>query len=179
MIEILASDSGGGGNALAAILAVLGFFLFLFLVTMGPILVGGLIGWIQEKQHFEELARREGATADFPLSDLASPPPGLEVGGGELVEGSVVIAADYFKNFKARFRKLIGGEFHGLQAMQEQGKREAILRMKESAIARGAVAVCKVRVVTSTIAGKQPDSVAGAEVLASGTALFAGSSGRS
>ena len=178
MIELLASEGGGGGSPLAAVLAVVGFILFLLFISLGPILIGGLVGWIQEKKHFEELDRREGATAGFPLSDLALPPPGLEVEGGELVEGSVVIAADYFKNFKARFRKLIGGEFHGLQAMQERGKREAILRMKESAMARGAVAVCNVRVVTSTIAGKKPDSVAGAEVLASGTALFAGGSPR-
>ena len=173
MIEVLASEGGGGGSGLPALLAIMGFIFFVIFFSILPILVGGVIGSIQEKKHFASLAQREGATADFLLSDLAAPPPGLEVEAGELVEGSVVIAADYFKNFKSRFRKFIGGEFHGLQAMQERGKREAILRMKETAIARGAVAVCNVRVVTSTIAGKQPDSVAGAEVLASGTALFA------
>lgn len=171
---LLATDStGGGAEGLAALLGVLFFVFLVFVFSFGPILVGGIVGTIQEKQHFEDIARREQATATFPLSDLRTPPPGMTPAQAVLVEGSVVIASDYFKNFRARWRKIFGGEFHGLQRMQERGKREAILRMKEQAIARGAVAVCNVRVVTSTISGKRPDSVAGAEVLASGTALFA------
>lgn len=160
-------------------LLMMGFFFVV--VPLLPIVVGGIVGAYLEKQHFQEFAEREEGTRHVPMSDLATPPPGISVGRGALVEGSVVISADHFRSMRARFRKLIGGEFKGLVKMQERAKREALLRMKEQAIAQGAVAVCNVRVETSTIAGNRPESVAGAEVIAFGTALFpaiSGSSGR-
>ena len=166
------SESPGIPEALVAFLGFL-FFAFAFLIVpLLPILIGGLVGTFLERKHYEDLACREEATRHLVISDLATPPPGLEVGSGVLVDGSVVIAPDHFRSLRARFRKLIGGEFKGLVKIQERARREALMRMKEKAIALGAVAIANVRVETSTISGNRPDSVAGAEIIASGTALI-------
>jgi len=145
------------------------------LIIFGPfivMLIGGLVGAAQERQHFKELDSRERALAGMSVTDLKTPPPGMAVDRAELVVGAVVIAADHFKSFRARWRKLIGGEFKFLSRMQERARREAILRMLEQARMKGATAVCNVRVETCAIAGKQPGKISGCELIAYGTALI-------
>lgn len=155
-----------------ASLLVLGVAALLFLSPFLLLLVGGMVGAIQERRHFEDLARREKALGGFLLTDLRTPPPGLAVAGGALVSGSVVIAPDHFKTFRAGWRKLVGGEFRPLARMQERARREAILRMVEEARLLGATSVCNIRVETSSIGARQEGKVAGCELVAYGTALI-------
>ena len=161
------TDALGAGAAIFAVFMVI-LFSLLPLLLIG---VGGIVGTIQENRHFDDLARREAAFAAMSVTDLKTLPPGMEVVSSIMVEGSVVIAADHFKTLSAKFRKFFGGEFQGLQRMQERGRREALMRMREKAQSLGATAVCNVRVETSTISGSRPNSVSGAEVIAYGTAL--------
>lgn len=145
-----------------------------FLLLTSPVWLligGGLIGRHLERRHFADIEQRERETSDVILTDLKAPPPGFPAAGGEVVTGSVVIAADYFKSFASALKTLIGGNMISLERMQERARREAILRMVDEARARGARAITNVRVETSTIAGKRSGSCAGVEVLASGTAL--------
>jgi uncharacterized protein YbjQ (UPF0145 family) len=150
-------------------------FVIVCLLFLSPFLllvVGGLVGAARERSHFDDLARREQALGGFLLTDLKTPPPGLQVAGGALVSGSVVIAADHFKNFCAGWRKIFGGEFRSLARMQERARREAILRMVEDARRIGATSICNVRVETSSIGARQEGKVSGCELIAYGTALI-------
>ena len=147
---------------------------FLFMLSPLWLLIGGgLIGRYNERKHFADIARREAAMADIILSDLRTVPAGVAVQRSELVTGSMVVAADYFKSFASALKTLIGGEMRSLQRMQERARREAVLRMTEEARNLGAKAVTNVRINTSTIAGKRKGSCAGVEVIASGTAQMA------
>jgi uncharacterized protein YbjQ (UPF0145 family) len=162
-------------NEAVGLLGALVMALVVALVVLSPfllILIGGLVGAAQERQHFKELENRERALAGMSVTDLRTPPPGMAVDRAELVVGAVVIAADHFKTFRAKWRKLIGGEFKALSRMQERARREAILRMLEQARSKGATAVCNVRVETSSISGNQPEKVSGSELIAYGTALI-------
>jgi uncharacterized protein YbjQ (UPF0145 family) len=162
-------------NEALGVLAGLLFFVVVLLLVFSPFLIlviGGLVGAAQERRHFEELARREQALGGFLLTDLRTPPPGLQVAAGALVSGSVVIAADHFKTFCAGWRKVFGGEFRSLARMQERARREAILRMVEEARRIGATSICNVRVETSTIGARQEGKVSGCELVAYGTALI-------
>ena len=158
---------------MAGLLIVLGGMLIVFSPVI-ILLIGGLVGAAQERRHFEDLARREQALAQSGLSvtGLRTPPAGMEVGRATLVTGAVVIASDHFKTFCAKWRKIFGGEFKALARMQERARREAILRMLESARTQGATAVCNVRLETSTIAGKEQGKISGCELIAYGTALI-------
>lgn len=156
--------------------AVIFLYLVIFLSPIVVLVVGGLIGAWQERNHFDDLARREAEFLSMLVTDLKTPPPGMSVGHAALVDGSVVIASDHFKTFCAKFRKFFGGEFAGLRRMQERARREALLRMMESARQIGATAVCNVRIETSTISGNRPDKIGGCEVIAFGTALIPGAS---
>ena len=152
------------------------FILFVLLLVLSPLWLmigGGLIGRFYEKRHFQDLAARESTLTNFVLSDLKTVPPGMAVQRSQLVTGSMVVAADYFKSFAASLKTLVGGEMKAIQRMQERARREAILRMVAEAQALGATAVTNVRIETSTIAGKRRGSCAGVEIIAFGTALVA------
>lgn len=146
------------------------FVVLLFLSPFLVLVVGGLIGSAQQRKHFDELERRENALGDFLLTDLKTPPPGLNAAGAALVSGSVVIAADHFKTLRTKWRKLFGGEIRSLAKMQERARREAILRMVEEAKRLGATSVCNLRIETCAIGSRQEGKVTGCEIIAYGTA---------
>ncbi len=164
-------DENSGGEFLVGIAIVL-IVVAALLWPLVKLAIIGLIGAQMQKKHLSELARREQDLPDLLVTDLKTPPPGMLVGRGEMVDASVVIAPDHFKSFLARFRKFFGGEFQGLLQIQERARREALLRMKERAVQLGASAVCNVRLETSTLAGQRRGTIAGCEIIAYGTALF-------
>ena len=148
---------------------IFGIIFYAILLTL-PI-IGMISGKIIESRHFKSLAKRETEFADITISDVKTPPADGSWQQPGLVNGSAVIATDYFKTFAASFRKLFGGEFKGLKNMQDRARREAILRMLAHARSLGATAVYNVRIETATIGGKSRKKVAGVEILAYGTAL--------
>ena len=146
--------------------------IFFILSPVWLLVGGGLIGHYLETRHFADIARREAQMSQFLLSDLKTMPPGISAGRGEIVTGSVVVAADYFKAVASSLKTLVGGQMKSLERMQERARREAVLRMAEEAQRLGARAVTNVRIETSTISGKRQGSCAGVEVIAFGTALL-------
>ena len=92
--------------------------------------------------------------------------------GAALFLGSVVISADYFKIFASSLRNLVGGRVVVYESLLDRGRREAILRMKEQAIAWGGTQIYNVRLETSNI-GSQAGGrgLAAIEVTAYGTAI--------
>ncbi|MCA9410142.1 MAG: YbjQ family protein [Candidatus Omnitrophica bacterium] len=144
---------------------------FLFLMSLGI-----FVGKTTEIRHLRDLHRREMETAHMAVSDLKTF-PGL-VGNepqGILVSGEVVIATDYLKSFLAGLRKIVGGRVGSYETLVMRARREAILRMKQEALALGFNAVCNIRLDTADIGGNTTNrKIAMVAVLASGTAYRIG-----
>jgi uncharacterized protein YbjQ (UPF0145 family) len=136
------------------------------------LLVGLVFGRAAEARHFRDLARREAEFADILVFSERTPPerPFREA---TLVVGSVVIAEDYFKRIAAALKGIVGGRLTAYESLMDRGRREAVLRMKAAARARGSRFVCNVRFETSSLsegqAGARP--LFSAEFIVYGTAL--------
>lgn len=137
------------------------------LITGGLILLGYIVGTARERRHLADLDRREAAAASVTVVDVKQLPPGVQAGGGRLVSGEVVIAADYFKAVAAAIRNLIGGEVKTYQTMLSRARREARLRMIEQAQQLGSALVINVRFEWSDVGPKS----ASAEIFCYGTAI--------
>ena len=139
--------------------------------TAGALLLTLLVGRGMERRHLRDLDRREAELAAIMHTDLRTVPAHWNVTHAELVDGSVVIAIDYFKSFVASIRNLFGGRIHSLEILVERGRREALVRMLEQAQYLQANAVWNIRLETATIQGKRQGSFGGIEIIAYGTAL--------
>jgi uncharacterized protein YbjQ (UPF0145 family) len=129
-------------------------------------------GELLERRHLASLDRRERRSRNFPATTCEEL-PGFDPTEATLVTGSVVVSPDYFRRFAAALRNLFGGPIPGFERTLECGRREAILRMKETAHAAGYRAVVNVRVETARLASstRGGEGTTGVELLAVGTAL--------
>jgi uncharacterized protein YbjQ (UPF0145 family) len=145
-------------------------------LQLGPVLVllvaAYAIGSAVERRHFRRLRQREIRSRSMPVATIRDVPAGWRVEECALVSGSCVISLDYFKRFVAGLRLLFGGPIASYETLLDRARREALLRMKETAHAAGYRAVIGVRLETSQIAAAtRQGGTAGVEVLAFGTAL--------
>ncbi len=94
-----------------------------------------------------------------------------EIAGYEVVEnlglarGTVVRARNLFRDIRALFRTIVGGEVREYTALIAQSREQAIDRMKDEARSKGANAIVGFRFATCEV------SRAAAEVVAYGTAV--------
>ena len=139
----------------------------IFLVLLG---VGYVSGTIVEKRHFRRIREREEALVDLPVIMLKKPLYAEDIREVRLVSGSVVISVDYFKKFVASLMNFFGGRIEVYETLVDRARREAILRMKESA--EGAAEIVNIRIETSSISKNAAQSVGAVEVLAYGTAIY-------
>ena len=142
----------------------IGLFVFL-------LLLGYFVGTFLERQHYVSIRQRERDLLKFPVVNFRSVPLSWRVDSSGLATGSVVVSVDYFKRFLAGLRVLIGGRVKSYETLLDRGRREALLRMKEQAIANGYDAVINVRLETSRLASANGQGTAGVEILAFGTAV--------
>ena len=86
------------------------------------------------------------------------------------------MSLDYFKRVIAGLRAIIGGRVKTYEPLLERARREAVLRMAESAKRQGYDAVINVRLETSRLANAagNGEGTAGVEMLAYGTAVKLG-----
>ena len=144
-----------------------------FLIPLAYFAVMVTIAWAIgrhfERSHLKRLAEGEAELRSLPAVNIESP---LVAGQSALVSGSVVVANDMFKAWRARWRSLIGGNITHYETMVARARREAVLRMKREAASLGASHVCGVR-LQSTQVGTS-DRASGVEVLAYGTAVVKG-----
>jgi len=142
---------------------------FPLLLLLGTYLIGSAV----EKAHYREIRIRESRSRRFPTVNVRTPPKSWNVVGAEMVAGNVVISIDYFKRFLAGLRMLFGGRVTSYESLLDRARREAILRMKETAFERGYHAVINVRIETSRLASsnRKGEGTAGVEILAFGTAV--------
>ena len=137
------------------------------------LLIAYFIGSFIEKRHFASIRRREDALHGYPVVSFDTMPGDWRVSTSQMVSGSIVISLDYFKRVIAGLRALVGGRIKTYEPLLERARREALLRMTESAREQGFDAVFNVRLETSRLANARGDGkgTAGVEMLAFGTAV--------
>jgi uncharacterized protein YbjQ (UPF0145 family) len=118
------------------------------------IILGAVAGTLNEQAHIRRIEKRERELAYMAATDirvfLGPPDPRA---GAMLVTSEVVIASDALKNFIAWFIKLVGGEMVVYETLMKRARREATLRLKETARAHGFNALANVRIESSDIGG--------------------------
>jgi uncharacterized protein YbjQ (UPF0145 family) len=142
------------------------FELGLFLLLLAT---GYVVGRIIEQRHYASIRLRERRYRDVLAFPMRFAPDSVTPQRAFLVHGTVVVSADYFKTFVAGLRNLIGGRFRSYETLLERARREAVLRLKEEARAKGARLVVCVRFETTSISSGWAPAI---EVLAYGTALI-------
>ncbi|MDJ0708143.1 MAG: heavy metal-binding domain-containing protein [Leptolyngbyaceae cyanobacterium MO_188.B28] len=140
---------------------------FLTLLTLGY-----FVGLHLERRHFEDIKRREHKTLFVPIANFGAKQPLPTAQTAQLFMGSVVVSTDYFKSFTASLRNLVGGRIVVYESLLDRGRREALLRMKEQAIAAGATQIVNVRLETSNIGSQTANNgMVAIEVIAYGTGI--------
>lgn len=147
----------------------LNLIIFVTLLT-----VGYVVGQWIEKKHFRSIIEREERYRKLLTFNERFPPKELKSVNVELVGGNVVISIDYFKRIAAGLRGLIGGRVSAYETLVERARREAILRMKESAHKKGASMIINVRLETASISKGKKQQIGSVEVYAYGTAIIPG-----
>ena len=142
-----------------------------FLVFISLLALGYFAGSWAEKRHYSSIERREVELLHMPIVTARNAYDDKQVHIGTMVYGSAVISVDYFKRILAALRNIFGGSIRSYESLIDRARREALLRMKESA-PEGTTIIVNVRVETSTI-GKNTHKkrVGCVEALAYGTAL--------
>mgnify|MGYP001954269790 CR=1 FL=1 len=147
-------------------------FIFFAVLQFSPFILLGatwLIGRTVERKHLRNIAERESQWKNIPATNLKTLTDHPAVASSEMATGSVVISIDHFKRFLSSFRKIFGGEMKSYASVIERGRREAILRMKESCPDADLFLNC--RIETSTISNGAGKATGCSEVLAYGTAV--------
>lgn len=133
------------------------------------LLLGFFVGRSREKAHYASIRQREAQSANRPAVTLENPLSLPAVRECRLVTGTAVISVDYYKRFLAGLRSVFGGEMRSYSTLIDRARREAVLRMKESA--PGADLYFNVQLQTSAINDGQKQAVAAVEVIAYSTAI--------
>ncbi|MEN8687127.1 MAG: YbjQ family protein [Desulfuromonadales bacterium] len=150
------------------ILNNLDLFLFLALLVLGY-----TCGSIAEKRHYKSIRRREQALVKLAVVTAEGRFKEGAVKQSFLVNGSTVVSNDYFKRLLAILRNIFGGRVKAYESLIDRARREAILRMKEEARAKGAHMIVNLRLETATIgrSANKKNRVGSIEALAYGTAV--------
>lgn len=143
------------------------------LINYAPLLVLFVVGWFfgsrHERQHLARLAVAEQALAHIVVStERFYRPTVAPHSEGELVLGSVVIAQDYFKMVIARILSLFGKNLTTYETLLARARREAVVRMRTQAQAKGYTHIYGLRFEVSNI--NQLGSMV--EAIAYGTAVM-------
>ncbi len=131
--------------------------------------LGFVVGSIIEKNHYKSLEDREERLKVLPAISLKKPIFDREIREIKLVSGSVVISIDFFKRFLAGLINFFGGNISSYETLIDRARREATLRMKESA--NGASEIINVKIETSSIS-KNAQNIGSVEVLVYGSAVY-------
>ena len=134
-----------------------------FVASSALVVIGLIVGTFNERRHYRSIKRREEAFRALLIHSGETLPEGYEAAEVKLVSGATVIAEDRFKALLASIRNIFGGRMRSYESLLDRGRREAVLRMKESASKDGFSVIVNTRFETARIAQ-------GVEILAYGTA---------
>ena len=143
------------------------------LITPVMLLGAWISGSILERRHQQNLRLLESGSRGVLAVTVEDLPPNWHVESSDLVMGNVVISQDYFKRVAASIKGIFGGNIRVYEPLLERARREALVRMKGVAHARGYDTIINVRIETSRLASSRRDGkgTAGVEILAFGTAI--------
>ena len=142
-----------------------------FILPLAIICVAMITGTILERRHYTSIDKREQRYGRLPLLNGKRYPTDRPIADARLVTGSVVISYDHFKRFLAGLRMIFGGEVKSYVSLLDRGRREAVLRMKETC--PDADLIVNLRIETSSISkGNRKKGLGAVEVFAYGTALW-------
>ena len=110
---------------------------------------GYWVGSKREKTHYKSIIERELKYQNIPTTTTKSFDSKLPIQKAYLASGSVVISIDYFKRFLTGLRNIFGGEVSAYETLIDRARREAILRLKETAT--DADIIVNLRIETSSI----------------------------
>jgi len=134
--------------------------------------LGYFFGRVAESRHYRSIIEREKKYRNLLVIASKFPPAFKQPHQTTLVMGSVVVSVDYFKRFLASLRNIFGGRIRAYETLIDRARREAVLRMKEDAAARGGKMVFNIKMQTASISQGRRSSVGSVEVLAYGTVLI-------
>ena len=148
-------------------------YMITIITFLSLLCLGYGVGSYIETKHYKEIKQREHKTRHITVINYGAKqklPPAYEA---DIFVGSVVISADYFKMFAAYLRNLVGGRMKAYDSILDRGRREAVLRMKEQAIAWGATKILNMRLETSSINNQaiSGEGLFSVEVIAYGTGI--------
>ena len=119
------------------------------LIIIASLVVCYFTGSTIEKNHYKKIKAREVALYKSPCMTYGkSFSKSSRIKDSYLVSGAVVIGCDYFKFFLAGLKNIFGGNVSAYESVLDRGRREAILRMRESACKQRAHAVINVKIET-------------------------------
>lgn len=140
-------------------------------IFVALMLIGYFCGQAIEKKHYKSIHLREEAVVNLITTSSKKPVGELkQVAKTHLVQGNVVISIDYFKRFVAILYNLVGGDVRSYETLIDRGRREAVLRLKESC--PGATQIINLRIETSSIYKGDNNQLGSVEVLAYATAIY-------
>lgn len=132
----------------------------------------GALGWYVayriEQRHLSRLAAREAEFEDISITQTPAVPPQLGAADSALLVASVVLSRGVFRTILITIRKLLGGRIPGYVMLVDRARREALVRLKADARARGAEKIVNLRLETTRISSSGMPVV---EVVAYGTVL--------
>ena len=143
------------------------------LINYAPFILLFAAGWFfgsrHERQHLAQLSIAEQELSHIMVSSERFYVPKLVANTeGELVLGSVVIAQDYFKMIIARVLSIFGKNLTTYETLLDRARREALVRMRTEAQAKGYNHIYGLRLEVSNI--NQLGSMV--EAIAYGTAVL-------
>ena len=143
------------------------------LINYAPLVILFVVGWFfgsrHERQHLARLAIAEAELSHIIVSTERFYVPKLVADSEcELVLGSVVIAQDYFKMVIAKVLSFFGKNLTTYETLLDRARREAVVRMRAQAHAKGCNHIYGLRFEVSNI--NQLGSMV--EAIAYGTAVI-------
>lgn len=140
-----------------------------FILPLLLLALGFLAGKAAETSHYRSIRRREKRLLHIPALTTKKLQTRRRVRSAALAVGSVVVSVDYYKRFLAALRNIFGGELLSYSSLIDRGRREALLRMKESC--PGADLYLNCRIETASIFKGAAKATGSVEILAYATAI--------
>jgi uncharacterized protein YbjQ (UPF0145 family) len=133
------------------------FYVFIFVILpLALFIIPMITGQLIERKHFKELEAREAVIRQKILVHNKKHPVMGAPRKMTVVAGEVCIGADRFKTWLAGWRQIFGGKMGSLAPVVERARREALLRVLETAAEQGYSEVGNIRYNTANLKWNAP-----------------------
>lgn len=117
-----------------------------------------------ETKHYARILKEEEEFKDIMIIEEESLPAGSLVSWWELVIWSVVLGADYFRNFVAWFVHLFGWRLSVYESLLDRARRESINRAKKICRAKWYTCLTHLRYETTILSNTSRKAIPKVEV---------------